>query len=88
MLQRVKKWCKHSLTIAWGYTQILGSSIGMGLSGLGAILTDGDVKSAVTSLGINPKILFAFAVAGAITVFCRLRTVNSSTDKNNQVVNA
>jgi len=60
----------------------------MGLSGLGAVLTDGDVKSAVNSIGINPKWLMAFAVAGAITVFCRMRTVNKPTDENNQVVNA
>lgn len=88
MLQQFKKWCFHSWTIAWGYIQIVAGSLMASLGAFGNIITDADVKGAMANLGLNPKIMMAFAVAGAITLVCRLRTVNKPTDENNQVIEA
>lgn len=74
--------------MAWGYIQVIVGSVLASAGALGDVITNSDVKGAMSNLGLNPKIMMAFAVAGAITLVCRLRTVTKPTDENNKVVDA
>jgi hypothetical protein len=91
MLQSLKTFCKHSVTVAWGYAQIAGGAIVAGLHSAGSyageITSNPDVKEALTQFNSIPKwIIPALIVFGYVTVSARIRTLNPVQVINNKPV--
>lgn len=83
---KLKAWCLNSLTVAWGYVQILSSAIFLGLSFVSDLASDPGVKLAIDGLHPPAWAMLALAMMGYITIAARLRTVQKKTDENNQIV--
>lgn len=90
MWQDLKAWCFHSLTVAWGYTKILGGVVLYSAHELvdtaGNVITSPEVKSALSAMNFPAYVGLGLAVLGVITVSVRLRTVTQPTNENNQVI--
>lgn len=90
LLSRLKAWCFHSLTIAWGYFKILfGALLLMGHElyvYVDQIAGDTDVKQALAAMNFPPYVGLGLAVIGCITIAARLRTVTKATTAENIVV--
>lgn len=87
--QRIKKWCFHSLTIAWGYFKVTAGAFLLSFHELfdyiGTFITDPDVKSSLSAFNFPAYVGLGLAIIGFITLSARLRTVTKPTDANNQI---
>lgn len=83
MLDKIKAWFKHSLTILWArIVALAGVALAMGQTLLG----DPNINSAVQTL-LQPKFIPYYVIAiGLLTELARRRTVGKATDESNRVV--
>ena len=83
MLDKIKAWFKHSLTILWArLVALAGLLLACGQSLLG----DPNVTEAIQT-ALQPKFIPYYVIAiGLVTEIARRRTVNRATDASNQVV--
>lgn len=86
MWDKIKAWCYHSATIAWGYLQVLSGTILAGLHYLGDVVTDPDVKSLIQTMKLPAYVILGILAFGAITIAVRLRTLQQATTPENQVI--
>lgn len=75
MLDKVKQWSGHSLTIFWGYLQVLVGSIQSLLPTVGDVFTDPSVKQAIDSYTLPKWASLSLAVMGALTIAARARSL-------------
>ena len=76
-LERLKRACRHSLTVFWGYCLL---AFGMAMEALNAIslvLNDPQIAEGVSKLlGASPRALALFsAIAGLGAIAARLRSL-------------
>ena len=76
-VSKIKEWCGHSLTILWGYLQILVGTIQSLLPTVGDVITDPSVKEAVQTYTMPAWASISMAVLGAVTIAVRLRSLVS-----------
>lgn len=82
-MDKVKAWCKHSLTIAWARLVTFASMASAAALALAADpATMAVIKDAVSPIGW----LCIVVVIGLMTEAARRRTVSSATDENNRIV--
>lgn len=74
---RIKKFCLHSLTIAWGYCLIAFGALMEVLNSASLVLNDPTITQEVTKmLGASPRALAVFSgVAGLGAIAARMRTL-------------
>lgn len=90
LLSRIKAWCFHSVTIAWGYFKILAGALLLMSHELylyaDQVMADTDVKQAIAAMNFPPYVGLGLALIGGITIAARLRTVTKATTSENIVV--
>jgi hypothetical protein len=79
MCARIKAFCLHSLTVAWGYIlAVVGSAMSM-LDGIGDALGDPGLKdqinAAIGDARISGRILLGISI---ITILARLRSLKKA----------
>lgn len=62
----VRSWSRF-----WGWLQIASGTIALGLTQLGALINQPDVKSAIGALALPAYIALGIAILGAITLMAR-----------------
>lgn len=58
-----ERWTK-----GWGYVTVGAGTAFSAIQGLALIVNNSDVKTAITGLGLNPKLTLGIAIFGAITL--------------------
>jgi hypothetical protein len=91
MLKTLKTFCKHSVTVAWGYTQIAAGAVAAGLHSVGSYANDltsnPEVKDALGQFNSIPRwVIPALIIFGYVTVSVRIRSLNPVQVINNDPV--
>jgi len=80
MLARVKAFCLHSLTIAWGYALAIAGAVMSAIDNIGDALGDPSLKDQISAAVGDAKtagrILLGISV---VTILARLRSLKKGT---------
>lgn len=77
LTDKVKAWCYHSATVAWGYIKILAGTLLLAwheiFDSISDLMGDTDFKQALSAMNFPAYVGLGLIVIGFITLKARLR---------------